>query len=65
MKKLGFLALLLSVSVYSVGCGETKTAPVAPAPAVEPAPAADATEPAADADHAHAAGETHAEGETK
>lgn len=63
MKKLGFLTLALSLSVYSLGCGSSTTAPAAPA-----APAAGATDTAAapahgEADHEHAEGdEAHADG---
>lgn len=56
MKKLGFLALALSLSVYSLGCGETKKpeTPATPPAGGETAPAGEGTP---------AAGETHTEGD--
>ena len=71
MKKLGFLALALCLSAYSLGCGKTATPPAA-APATTPAtgesaPAAEGEKATEEAGHEHAAEGTTApaEGATK
>ncbi len=71
MKKFGFLALALTLSIYGLGCGKTEekktdaTTPAAdataPAAEGETTPAADSTAPAAEGEHAAGDGHTEAE----
>ena len=48
LKKLGVLAVLLSLSVFAVGCGGGAEAPPADPPSTEEAPTDPGAEPAAD-----------------